>query len=67
MASLEVRKAAILLMSLPTDQAAQLLSKLDPKQVELVSIEIAKLEFESGKIPIDVKRPAKVAKKGEKN
>jgi flagellar motor switch protein FliG len=44
----EVRKAAILLMSLPMDQAAQLLSKLDPKQVELVSIEIAKLGFVHG-------------------
>ena len=30
-------------MSLPEEQAAQLLSKLTPKQVELVSIEIAKL------------------------
>ena len=38
-----LRKAAILLMSLPEDQAAQLLSKLAPKQVEQVSIEIAKL------------------------
>jgi flagellar motor switch protein FliG len=39
----EIRKAAILLMSLPEEQAAQLLSKLTPKQVELVSIEIARL------------------------
>jgi len=39
----DLRKAAILLMSLPEDQAAQLLSKLLPKQVEQVSIEIAKL------------------------
>ncbi len=39
----EVRKAAILLMSLPEEDAAQLLSKLEPKQVELVSIEIAKI------------------------
>lgn len=39
----DVRKAAILLMSLPEDQAAQLMAKLSPKQVELVSIEIAKL------------------------
>jgi flagellar motor switch protein FliG len=38
-----VRKAAILLMSLPSEQAAQLLTKLEPKQVEAVSIEIAKL------------------------
>jgi flagellar motor switch protein FliG len=39
----DVRKAAILLMSLPEEQAAQLLSKLTAKQVELVSIEIARL------------------------
>lgn len=39
----EIRKAAILLMSLPEEQAAQLMTKLAPKQVEQVSIEIAKL------------------------
>jgi len=39
----DIRKAAILLMSLPEEQAAQLLSKLAPKQVEQVSIEIARL------------------------
>ncbi|MEX2173281.1 MAG: flagellar motor switch protein FliG [Pirellulaceae bacterium] len=39
----EIRKAAILLMSLPEEQAAHLLAKLSGKQVELVSIEIAKL------------------------
>jgi flagellar motor switch protein FliG len=39
----EIRKAAILLMSLPEDQAAALMAKLMPKQVEQVSIEIAKL------------------------
>jgi len=38
----DIRKAAILLMSLPETQAAQLMSKLEPKQVEAVSIEIAK-------------------------
>lgn len=38
-----IRKAAVLLMSLPEDEAAQLLSKLSPKQVEAVSIEIATL------------------------
>ncbi|QDU97853.1 flagellar motor switch protein FliG [Lignipirellula cremea] len=38
-----IRKAAILLMSLPQDQAAMLINKIDRKQVELVSIEIAKL------------------------
>src|SRR4051812_19519115 len=39
----EVRKAAILLMSLPQDEAAQLMGKLTAKQIEQVSIEIAKL------------------------
>jgi flagellar motor switch protein FliG len=43
MAFTDVRKAAVLLMSLPEEQAAQLLSKLSPKQVEAVSIEIAKI------------------------
>ena len=43
MAEENVRKAAILLMSLPEEQAAHLLSKLTSKQVEVVSIEIAKL------------------------
>lgn len=38
-----IRKAAVLLMSLPEDQAAQVLAKLTPKQVEAVTIEIAKL------------------------
>ena len=44
----EVRKAAVLLMSLPETEAAALMSKLTPKQVELVSIEIAKLGNISG-------------------
>ena len=44
----EIRKAAVLLMSLPEEQAAQLLGKLEPKQVEAVSIEIAKLGDVSG-------------------
>jgi flagellar motor switch protein FliG len=39
----DIRKAAILLMSLPEDQAAGLMAKLSSKQVEQVSIEIAKL------------------------
>jgi flagellar motor switch protein FliG len=39
----DLRKAAILLMSLPEDQAVALMAKLAPKQVEQVSIEIAKL------------------------
>ena len=42
MATSDIRKAAILLMSLPSDQGGQLLAKLEPKQVEMVSIEIAK-------------------------
>ncbi|MGA2034184.1 MAG: flagellar motor switch protein FliG [Thermoguttaceae bacterium] len=48
MATLEIRKAAVLLMSLPDDQAAQLLGKLEPKQVEAVTIEIAKLNGVTG-------------------
>jgi flagellar motor switch protein FliG len=44
----EIRKAAVLLMSLPQDAAAQLLGKLDPKQMEAVSIEIAKIGAVSG-------------------
>jgi len=39
----DLHKAAVLLMSLPEDQAAQLLAKLEPKQVEAVSIEIARM------------------------
>ncbi|HOA52476.1 MAG: flagellar motor switch protein FliG [Thermogutta sp.] len=39
----DIRKAAILLMSLPREQAAQVLARLDPKQVEAVTIEIARL------------------------
>jgi flagellar motor switch protein FliG len=39
----ELKKAAVLLMSLPEDDAAQLVGRLDPKQVELVTVEIAKL------------------------
>jgi flagellar motor switch protein FliG len=38
----ELRKAAVLLMSLPRDQAAHLMAMLTPKQVEQVSIEIAR-------------------------
>ncbi|MBX3433611.1 MAG: flagellar motor switch protein FliG [Pirellulales bacterium] len=40
----ELRKAAVLLTSLPEEEAAELLARLDPKQVELVSIEIARLK-----------------------
>jgi flagellar motor switch protein FliG len=43
MALSEIRKAAILLTSLPEEQAAQLIARLEPKQVEAVSIEIARL------------------------
>jgi flagellar motor switch protein FliG len=38
-----LRQAAIVLMSLPQEQAVAILSRLDPKLVESVSIEIAKL------------------------
>lgn len=44
-----VRKAAVLLMSLPEEEAAKVLGKLESRQVEAVSIEIAKL----GRIPSD--------------
>lgn len=43
-----LRKAAILLMTLPEEEAAQLMGKLKPKQIEAVSIEIARLEAVSG-------------------
>lgn len=39
----DLHKAAILLTSLPEEDAAQLLGKLEPKLVEQVSVEIAKL------------------------
>lgn len=48
MAANDLRKAAVLLMSLPQEDAAQVLGKLLPKQVEAVSIEIAKLGSVSG-------------------
>lgn len=38
----DIHNAAVLLMTLPEEEASQLLAKLDPKQVEQVSIEIAK-------------------------
>ncbi|HWB12337.1 MAG TPA: flagellar motor switch protein FliG [Pirellulales bacterium] len=44
----DMRKAAVLLMSLPEEDAGKVLSKLTPKQVELVSIEIAKIGLVSG-------------------
>jgi flagellar motor switch protein FliG len=48
MANSDIRKAAILLMSLPDEQGAQLLGKLSAKEVEAVSIEIAKISGISG-------------------
>jgi flagellar motor switch protein FliG len=48
-AATEIRKAAVLLMCLPEDDAAKLLTKFSEKQVEAVSIEIAKL----GRITLD--------------
>ena len=38
-----LRKAAVILMSLSQDEAGKVMSLLTPKQVEVVSIEIAKL------------------------
>jgi flagellar motor switch protein FliG len=38
-----LRKAAVILMSLPQEEAGKVMSLLTPKQVEAVSIEIAKL------------------------
>lgn len=43
MPGIDLRKAAVLLTSLPEEEAAQLMTKLSPKQVEAVSIEIARL------------------------
>ncbi len=40
----DLRKAAILVTSLPEDEAVMLLSRLDSKQIEEVSIEIARLK-----------------------
>jgi flagellar motor switch protein FliG len=40
----DIRKAAVLLTTLPEDEAAEVLGRLDGKQVELVSIEIARLK-----------------------
>src|SRR5262245_46528482 len=37
----DMHKAAVLLMSLPQEDAAQLLGRLDPKAVEAVTVEIA--------------------------
>jgi len=40
----DLHKAAVLLTALPEEEAAAVMSRLDPKQVEAVSIEIAKLK-----------------------
>ena len=39
----DIHNAAVLLMSLPEEDASTILSKLEPKQVEQVSIEIARM------------------------
>jgi flagellar motor switch protein FliG len=38
----DIHNAAVLLMTLPEEEASDLMSKLEPKQAELVSIEIAR-------------------------
>ena len=43
-----IRKAAIMLMSLPEDDAAKLMGLLSPKEVESVSIELARLGHVAG-------------------
>jgi flagellar motor switch protein FliG len=43
-----LRRAAVLLMSLPKEHAAKMLAKLPSRQVEAVSIQIAQLESVSG-------------------
>lgn len=52
-----IRRAAIVLMSLPQEDAAQLIGKLTPRQAELVSIEIAQL----GRCPSDQQEEAILA------
>ena len=44
----DIRKAAVLLTSLPEEEAASVLGRLDAKQVEQVSIEIARLKGTTG-------------------
>lgn len=43
MAASDIRRAAVLLASLPADQGAALLSRLAPAQIEAVTLEIARL------------------------
>jgi flagellar motor switch protein FliG len=47
MSAPDIRKAAVLLVSLPAEEAALVMSKLTPRQVESVSIEIARIEHVS--------------------
>jgi flagellar motor switch protein FliG len=44
----DIHSAAVLLMTLPEDSASELLAKLEPKQVEQVSIEIARTRLIAG-------------------
>ena len=44
MVTTDLRKAAVVLLSLPEDQAARLLAQLDPSQVESITTEIAGCE-----------------------
>src|SRR6185503_10336020 len=46
----DLHKAAVLLTALPEEEAADVLSRLDPKQVEQVSIEIARLKSVSSEL-----------------
>jgi len=46
--STDLRKAAVMLTSLPPDVAGDLLGRLEPKLVESVSIEVAKLDHVTG-------------------
>lgn len=48
MSSNDVRKAAIVLMSLPQDEAAALVSKLPPQAVEAVTVAIARMGLVTG-------------------
>jgi flagellar motor switch protein FliG len=65
-----LRKAAILLMSLPEEDAGLLLSKLDAKLVEQVSIEIARIhaisvqEQETAILEFARSNPASIASEG---
>lgn len=48
MATTDLRRAAVLLMSLPEEDAGKVMAKLAPKQLEAVSVEIAKISLISG-------------------